>query len=284
MDRICAQFWVRLPLGVMGPTRDPRSVDDATRVIALTTYPPRIGAVHLTIRSLLKQSIAVDAIYLVLSTLEFPGGESDLPPNLRRLLAATKGRVNVHFTPENMRSFKKLLPIIEIYPEATILTADDDVLYWRSWAQQLDAASLTFPGTVVGTRGTLIKMEGNRARPYTEWPVAEAGVPGQLVFLTGRGGILYPPHSLDPRVLDWATASLICPSADDIWFKVMASLAGIEAVKIDTGREYPSNGASQGSALWRRNVLKNENDVAFEAVVDRFGLWDTYLTAQKLRR
>lgn len=283
VDRIRAQVWVRLPLQLHGRSGEPRRAGEAPRVIALTSYPPRIGSVHLTLRSLLKQSMAVDVIYLVLSILEFPSGESDLPSNLRRLLAVSKGRIKVHFTADNKRSFKKLLPIIELHPDATILTADDDVLYWRSWAKQLDSASLIFPTAVIGTRGTQIKLDGRCARPYTEWPGAQAGIPTQLVFLTGRGGILYPPNSLDPRVFDWGTASLLCPSADDIWFKVMASLAGVEAVKIDAGREYPSNGASQSGALWRRNVSKNQNDVAFKAVVDFFDIWDMYAAAHDRR-
>ncbi|WBM79379.1 hypothetical protein KIV56_13365 [Cryobacterium breve] len=257
-------------------TRTATSPDGSYRIVSLTTYPARIRSVHLTLRSILKQSLSADSIYLVLSSLEFPGGEPDLPKTLRRLVLASKGRITIQYTPDNKRSFKKLLPVLEVHPGATVITADDDVLYRRSWMKELDSAGKQFPGSVVGTRGTLIGCSGETALPYTEWRPAPVDRPSHQIFLTGRGGILYPPGSLDERVFEWETASSLCASADDIWFKAMASLAGAPAVKIDTGREYPSNGATQGTALWRSNVSRNENDAAFKAVVDHFNLWPMY--------
>ncbi|MBG6057005.1 hypothetical protein IWX89_000423 [Cryobacterium sp. MP_M3] len=230
----------------------------------------------LTLRSILRQSLQIDCIVLVLSELEFPGGLPALPSRLRRLLGRAGGRIEILWTPDNKRSFKKLLPVVEKYPEATIITADDDVFYWRSWANALASAAQRFPGTIVGTRGTQILLTGKTVQPYLSWPHCRTDRPGHSIFLTGNGGILYPPGALDPTVQDWALASVLCPSADDIWFKAMATLAGTQAVRVNTGRDYPPNGATQAGALWVQNVGLDQNDEAFNKVVDYFHLRTVY--------
>ena len=53
-------------------------------VVSLTTFPLRIGKVHLTIQSILRQSRPADRILLWLSKEEFPE-EAQLPANLLRL-------------------------------------------------------------------------------------------------------------------------------------------------------------------------------------------------------
>lgn len=272
-DRLVARLWVLLPLAFFGPLH---KGSGQQLVVSITTYPPRIGRVHRTLRSILMQSVQVDAIVLVLSCKEFPGGLDSLPKTLRSLAQVSVGRLVIHFTPDNQRSFKKLLPVLELYPVATVITADDDVIYWRTWAAKLLAASRRNPGTIVGTRGSHIKVEGTTAQPYSEWAQNIPNVAGRNVFLTGRGGILYPPNSLDARVLNWSVAASLCPSADDIWFKVMGTLADTASLQIDAGREYPSSGASESVGLWRQNQTLNENDRAFKRVIDYFNLWGTY--------
>ena len=46
------------------------------------------------------------------------------------------------------------------------------------------------------------------------------------IFFTGLGGVLYPPNSLDIRVLNEEKFSMLCPSGDDIWFWGHALLKG----------------------------------------------------------
>ena len=51
-------------------------------IISLTSYPARIDTVHLTIRSILRQTVQADKILLWLSIEEFPNKYADLPQNL----------------------------------------------------------------------------------------------------------------------------------------------------------------------------------------------------------
>ena len=53
----------------------------------------------------------------------------------------------------------------------------------------------------------------------------ESYLPSFLNFLTGVGGVLYPPNSLHQDILSQEGFSSLCPNADDIWFWAMAVLA-----------------------------------------------------------
>lgn len=270
VDRVIAGIWVRLPLWMLVSSR--RIKLKMPIVVALTSYPARIGATHLTLRSILAQSQTASAVVLVVSKVEFSSMDA-LPARLVRLVRAASGQIRVIFTEDNKKSYKKLLPILELYPSSIIVTADDDVIYTRTWLGDLVRASETFPNSIVGTRGSTIEASHRSAAPYVSWKASEPDRPDHSVFLTGRGGILYPPDSLDPRVHDWPLALRLSPSADDIWFKVMAILAGTPCVAIDTGRDYPASGASQRFALYTQNIGQNENDLAFNRLFNHFDLW-----------
>ena len=85
--------------GVRSRSREQRR---AKMVVSLTTFPLRIGKVHLTIQSILRQSRPADRILLWLSKEEFPE-EAQLPANLLRL--KEKG-LDIRFC-DNIRSFKR---------------------------------------------------------------------------------------------------------------------------------------------------------------------------------
>jgi hypothetical protein len=273
LDFLVSSLRVRLP---MGGRRGKWPADSGNYIVGLTSFPPRIGAVHLTLRSLLKQSLLPARIVLVLSDVEFPEGNLQLPSNLKRLILKAQVEIEVLYSPGNIRSYKKLIPVLDRWPEATVITVDDDVLYPRSWAASLVEASKAFPDCIVGTRGTEISIVEGVPAPYRTWKPSKTFSPGHGVFLTGRGGILYPPHSLDANVTNWGLAKALCSSGDDIWFKAMAVIGDTRCLRVEAGREFPSNGASQKVALWRANVIGEENDAAFKRVSDHFGLWASY--------
>ena len=56
-----------------------RKVHKKHRIIAsLTSYPPRIGTVHMAIQSLLAQKCLPDLVVLWLYRGDFPNGEADI--------------------------------------------------------------------------------------------------------------------------------------------------------------------------------------------------------------
>ncbi|MDL5352326.1 glycosyltransferase family 2 protein [Microbacterium sp. zg-YB36] len=240
--------------------------------MTLTSYPARVRVVHRTVKSLLMQSVGAPVV-LYLAAEEFPQAELDLPPPLRRLVRRHRAQLSIRWVDTNTRSYKKLVPAIEEFPSRKIVTADDDVLYSRGWLALLASAAEWFPNTVIGTRGTTISFnDDGEFAPYTSWPEAPALEASNLVFLTGRGGILYPPNGLAPIAAALDLAAQLAPSADDIWFKAAAGLAGTPAMRVAIVRDYAPSGASQEHALYHRNVGASENDATFSRVISHFGL------------
>lgn len=266
-----AYFALVVPSGL---NRKSLGATESRLIVALTSYPGRIGRVDLTVRSLLRQDVVPQKVVLVLSSLEFPDGMSSLPKRLLKLLRFSGESVEVLFTGDNKRSYKKLLPVLSAYPEDTIVTADDDVLYPSDWLRQLYDGHLRFPDAIIGTRGTIIGIQNQSIRPYSTWKRATLDVPRHDVFLTGRGGILYPAGSLSPLVEDWITAADLCPTADDIWFKAMAVLADTKCLTVPIRSEYLPNTLFEKNALWHENVLEGRNDEALMRVVERFQIFE----------
>jgi hypothetical protein len=236
-------------------------------VVSLTSFPARINCVLPVLRSILYQLYRPDRIVLSLARTEFPGGSSDLPPDLRAFLELHGDVVSILWVEGNDRSYKKLLPALNEFPDSIVVTADDDTIYPVTWLRDIWCAHLQFPDSIVGSRGKEIKAVEGVLEPYLSWPDAKGAEPSHRVFLTGVGGILYPPGSLHPMVSESALAVSICPTADDIWFKFMAVMQGTTCV---ASSSKPSNFVSvprsQRESLLLINVNDGKNDAQLVAI------------------
>lgn len=258
-------------LGFRGYFRQER-VDLEDTVISLTSYPDRIGFVHKTVLSLLVQEKFRVRIILVLSVQEFPGRESSLPTPLKKIIDGNE-LVSLIWVEGNPRSYKKLLPTLERFPSFKIITVDDDVIYPRGLVRTLYEASQRHPSEIIGTRGVEILRDGSmNLAPYNSWPKADFDSPSLSIFLTGRGGILYPPNSLHPSVSEVEEAMKICPDADDVWFKCMAVKIGTKSMVVDMGGEFPGIFGSQKTALFRLNVAGGANDRIIKRACQELGV------------
>ena len=235
---------------------------DAPRlIVSLTTFPARIRTVWATIETLFLQEAMPDAIVLVLSDEEFP--DRRLPSSIRRL--ERRGLI-VLWTGRDLGSYDKLIPTRRAFPEATIVTVDDDCLYSESMLGGLLAASSDRPSHIVGHRGRdpIVGVAG-RFQPYVEWKRAGPESDTELVLLTGLGGILYPPNAaLDGLLLDVESALRHAPIADDVWFWGAARAVGIGRYCTAAHFGDPNGLDGVGPTLFERN--RSENDVQIAAV------------------
>jgi hypothetical protein len=241
-------------------------------VVSLTSYPARIASVWLTIESILRQDFPPDRLVLVLSRDEFPEGR--LP---KKLLGATRRGLEILWVEGNSRSYKKLLPTRTRFPNSVIVTADDDVIYPPWWLQALVSAHYERPSYILAHRANEIVL-GRDARPlpYLQWRHSTRQTPSHLVFPTGVGGVLYPPASLPSIADNQHLALTLCPTTDDVWFKVMALMAHTPtAVVSDTFQEFHTTRRTQRDALIHVNVEGQGNDRQLAAALDHFDLWRT---------
>ena len=219
-------------------------------IVSLTSFPARIDTVYITIKSILMQSLKPDLIILWLAHEQFPQKENELP---RNLLELKKYGLAIEWC-HDIKSYKKLIPAMRIYPNDIIVTADDDVYYERHWLKRLYMSYLEAPGYVHCHRVTRFYIENGEYKiklgEFEQYPV-----PSYLHKLTGVGGVLYPPHSLHGDVLDEDKFTRLAPTNDDIWFWFMAIINGtkVNVVKNNIPRIQAIKSTLDGECLYKIN-------------------------------
>lgn len=219
-------------------------------IVSLTSFEPRFVTLHLTLKSLLSQSVAPDLIVLWIAHEEL----RMLPARVRRL--GKKG-ISIRGC-EDIGSYKKLIHALEEFPDAFIATADDDMYYEPRWLETLVSRAQASKPAIACHRAHRIALDesGNMA-PYENWEVnvqdEAARISSKDLVPTGCGGVLYPPNCFSSEVSDRSLFQRLAPTADDLWFYWMARRAGTEVMKVG-GRfammEWPN---PQTSRLWEVN-------------------------------
>ena len=252
-------------------------VGDADVIVSLTSYGRRILEVGPVIESIFEGSVRPAKVILWL-------GDSlknkPLPIILQRQM---KRGLEVKFVPD-IRSYTKIIPALKHYPDSTIITIDDDALYPYDLVERLVNAHSEYPDDIIAARVKRIKL-GKNGRPerYRRWTMItepECSDASPLNFLTGVGGVLYPPHCLDDEVFNKDVFLDICKYADDVWLYAMALKAGTITRKCPThtekGNDFIGDDIDNAPGLRLLNMKKGKemNDVQFAAVMDYYNLWD----------
>jgi hypothetical protein len=252
-------------------SRLPFQADSSSNtIVSLTSFPARIQHAWISIETIFQQRRRPAKVVLVLAEEEFPNRV--LPQTIRK---QEQRGLEILWTARNMRSYKKLIPTRAAYPDATIITIDDDVYYepWR--LERLILAANQNPGAIIGHRGWEISVSDGELLPYINWPPANTFTPEGRILLTGCGGILYPPHSLsDEHLIDYYLAEILCPLADDIWFWIAAKIAGTRNICL--GNNYINVVRSQKNSpsLASINWLQGHNDNQLKNVIQFFKIND----------
>ncbi len=204
-------------------------------------------------------------LVLWLANEDFPNKEKDLPWVVIMLMK--KGLlVKWH---SNLRSYLKLIPSLKEYPNDIIVTADDDVYYPYNWVEVLYISYLKKPNSIQCHRAHKIKFDLSKTvLPYLEWEFFTKQVStSYLNFLTGHGGVLYPPFSLYKDVLKGEIFMNLSPSGDDIWFWAMAVLNGTK-ITIPEGHIclFKTIGGTQETSLYYENWDSGKYDQQISAV------------------
>jgi hypothetical protein len=236
-------------------------------ILSLTSYPARFPTLHLTLRSLLAQSIKADRIVLWIAQAD----KASIPADVKRL---RQYGLEIRAC-EDLRSFKKLVPALEAFPDAYIVTADDDVYYARNWLEGLvDGVDPQVPAIVCGRAVRLVRSEDGKLAPFLEWQFRVtddlARAPSADIMAEGAGGVLYPPRALNEIVSDRERFERLCPTSDDLWFYWCARMAGTLYKKVGGKSRQITWAGSENSSLWHQNK-RGGNDRAIRALEKEFG-------------
>jgi hypothetical protein len=234
-------------------------------IVSLTSYPPRFGTLHLTLKSLLSQTHVADRTILWIAR----GDMAALPPAVTQLRAA-----GLEIIPcDDLKSYKKMIPLLQQGCNAPIVIADDDVHYWPDWLEQLMEARDPARLEVICHRMHRVKL-GADGLPvaYNEWEFETGNTESSILnFPTGIGGVLYPPNVFGPEVLNVDAFTAYCPRGDDIWFWWMARNNGATFRRVPHRQEFHTWEGTQEVALWKDNLGAMMNDNQIRAMIGAYG-------------
>ena len=260
-------------LSVLGLIRDTDYEEVLRRsrvpiVVSFTSFPKRIGYTVNVIDNVARQTRKADKVLLYLAPEQFPGREADLPKPL--LEQAQQGKVELRWV-KDVRSHKKYHFVMQEFPEAAVVTLDDDLVYPDDMLENLFHCYLCYPGNISAMRAhlTVTDLANGKLLGYNRWVKEYRGAtysPSPQLFVTSGAGTLFPPKVLHPMALDMDKAWSLCPHADDVWLNLMALLNGtcvVLAVDDFTMKNMPG---SQEEALQTINVDENQNDVQYDRI------------------
>jgi hypothetical protein len=233
-------------------------------VVTLTSYGGRFRTLHWTLKCLLTQSVAPRAVVLWVGHDD----RNKIPPAVEAL--RIEG-LEIRATAD-IGSYTKIIPSLLAFPQAAIVTADDDIFYPRDWLKSLLAAWQGDRGVVVVHRAHEMRLlaDGSLA-PYNSWrPDVAAARREALLFPTGVAGILYPPGVLHALTVSADLFLSLCPSADDVWLYWMGRINGAR-VRLSGFRFRLVNWpGSQGRALADANIGRSQNDAQIKTMLKRW--------------
>lgn len=244
-------------------------------IVSLTSYGNRVKEVYLAIESIMQGTVKPNRIVLWLSN-EFK--DRTLPITLQN---QQKRGLQIEFC-EDLYSYKKLIPTLQKYPQASIITIDDDIVYDFDFVENLLCTHKERPNVVCANRIHKIRLdEIGKPISYLQWDICSKDYSdSKLNFLTSGGGVLYPPNVFPEEIFNKSVFLDICRYADDVWFYAMLLMNDVPIVKSFThsadGCDYLPFAHSQETALCDTNTnpLDCRNDVQIRAVFERYGLYD----------
>lgn len=243
------------------------NISNAEVIISLTSYSKRVWDLHLVLESIAQQTVLPNKVILWLAEDEF--SLDDLPDALSSRISFG---LDVRFC-KDIKSYKKIIPTLELFPGSTIITIDDDVIYPPDTIERLLKEHRKNPAAIIGNRAHEVYYKNGEIMPYKQWKKEIHGNSSHT-FLTGCGGILYPPNALHNDTKDSEKFMALCPYADDVWLYFMAKLNNTETKKID-GRnfdEFIELSSNNSTGLNKINVDKGYNDTQINNMIKYYNL------------
>lgn len=240
-------------------------------IVSLTSFPARFESLHLVIKSILCQSMRPDRLILFLDDTVSVG---ILPESLTAL---RKYGLEIEFRPCNMKPHKKYYYAMKEHPESIVITIDDDIMYPNDLISTLYECHKKFENCVIATRSHRILFDNNgQIKKYNEWKWMDESTnsPSMELMATGCGGVLYPPHCMSDKLLDYELIKELSLNADDLWLKVMQVLVHTPVVNCnqEIRKKRVVVDGSQEESLNASNVHENVNDIYMDNLINYFKL------------
>lgn len=264
---------MKYPTGTQEIVNMKPNVSEQKIIVSLTSFPAAIPYAAQAVQSILHGSVLPDKVVLYLTFSQFE--KNEIPQELRQMADSTS-RFEIRNYDRDIRSYRKLIPALKDFPDAVIVTIDDDVAYHKHMLRDLLRLHKQLPHAVLAHRAKRMKP----GKPYRQWSkyrwydfLLKKIHIGFTNIQTGVGGVLYPPHSLKPEMLDVELFTRIAPTTDDIWFWAAAVANGTPIVPVPFGYNKPKGvGKPRELSLKTTNFKSgtDRNAAALKAIVERY--------------
>ena len=238
-------------------------------IVSLTTFPARINKVWITIETLMMQTCKADKIILWLSKDQFPEQLDEMP---EKLLEQMKRGLEIRFVDGDLRSHKKYFYAMQEYPDARIVTVDDDVFYALDTLEILISGADECPEEVIGMSCPKFNRD-NLGTPIV-WGMEYTFRKNCIdIGVCGCGGVLYPPKAFLCKAFDIAKIKQLCPLADDLWLTAMTYMNGRKITSIGRMPFPISIPDTQEQALTKTNntaASEINNNTQWQAILDAY--------------
>lgn len=244
--------------------------NDDELIVSLTTFGRRINDVYLAIESIGLQTMRPSKIVLWLAESEFD--QKKLPTSLKKL--QNRG-LTIDYC-KDIKAYNKLIPTLKRYKDNLIITIDDDVVYNRDLIEVLYKNHLKKPEIIHCGFAKRMQVKNKIIFNYNSWPKdsKETFTPSKLNFSIGVSGVLYFPGCFHKDVLNEDLFMRLTPYNDDIWFKMMSLLNGIEVKSV--GNQFSKTSQlipieiAQEDSLSMINVVNKKNDEQLRNVFNAY--------------
>lgn len=270
------------------PERSRFEVKQEEVIVSMTSYPARIWECWQVWRSVINQKTDFPfKCVMVLSEEEF--SNHVLPFSLQRLIQS--GKLEILWHKRNIRSHKKLAPVIKKYPDATIVTIDDDLIKPNGWLQGLMNDHRKYPDEIISGYFCYYLDSNFKWQRMLDFKQRHAagknGVP-EIVFNFARlgsgSGTIYPAHSFtDERFYDEDLMMKLTATCDESWIWCFALLGGKQfrqsSAIYDESADVVEDSQKMDTALWRVN--KGTYDEIYERIFNAFPEFKQLLLQQQ---
>lgn len=246
-------------------------------IVSLASYSKRIDTLHICLESLFSQTLMPKKIILYLDNSVSP---NNIP---EKIVSFTKKGLEIVFVSDEIKSHNKYYYTFRDYPDETVITVDDDVIYDKNTFENLMNTHKKYPMAVCSTRVSyMIFDDKNTITSYNNWisEYDKLNLPSKKLIATGVGGILYPPHIFTDEILDKSCIKKLALTADDLWLKIMELKNNIYVAWTGQTPQHPMQiPNTMEVSLWR-NTNKHMNDEYIRRLVTHYNL-DLYSLVTK---
>ena len=196
-------------------------------ILSMTSWKGRLwkSAVP-TLETLLSQKMTVPyKVVLVLSSDEI--NPISVPDDIKEM--EKLDNFELLWVKQDIRSHKKLIPVLRRYPNLPIIISDDDCTRNPDWAQSLYEAYLKEPNMIhTWACGSLSRVENGTLEFDFNTPIDHPSILNRAA--NGNVGTLYPPHIFDemPEFFDPSLYMQLSPTSDETWQWCFQAMLGIK--------------------------------------------------------